>query len=214
MIDRTQLALGMLMAGLGGAVIAVALFYRLAVWPGWPPMLASMLAMAAIAVLAARIAVDDLRSFHVADRDLLLLLLAALVWRGAECALSTNNAFAGMAACVSPSALAMVFAPALAVFFGFWAFSLAYENWRGQAAFGFADVKLLGVSALWIGWFGVSAQILLASLSALIFVGLRAWRLKRRLRLQQRLPFATFLAPSLWMVFLWFSLQPELVASR
>jgi leader peptidase (prepilin peptidase) / N-methyltransferase len=156
---------------------------------GWPVLAAVTL----LSILAARIAISDLVTMTVGDGDVALIALLGLSWSlwGGPPGMDWREALAS----------------GLAVFLALAGFSALHRQLRGRDGLGFGDVKLLGASALWIGWFGASLQILVAALAALVFAVLRARRKKRRLRLAGRLPFATFLAPSLVMVWAWLVVQ-------
>lgn len=144
----------------------------------------------ALCGLAAAIAVEDLLTMLIPDSLVAALALVS----------------AGLLAAAVPDRQAFLDAvlAALAVAFGLFLFSAVYSRLRGMTVLGFGDVKLIGASALLVGPFGVGLQILLASTAALIFAGFRALRRGRRLRATMRLPFATFLAPALVIVWAWF----------
>ena len=72
-------------------------------------------------------------------------------------------------------------------------FSFVYGRLRGVSVMGFGDIKLVAASALLVGPWGLGLQILIASLSALIFVLIRSIRRGRRPRFAAALPFGTFL---------------------
>jgi leader peptidase (prepilin peptidase) / N-methyltransferase len=147
-------------------------------------------ALAWLAVIAARIAVEDLARFSIRDMDTALIAAGALAFRLLVSAEGETGAH-------MMNALA-----AGGVVFAFFAgFSWIYGRIRGMDALGFGDVKLLAASALWLGVMGLAIQLLLASVAALCFAALRAKRLRRPLRRASRLPFATFLAPALVIVF-------------
>lgn len=84
-----------------------------------------------------------------------------------------------------------------------WLFDAAYRRLRGRDGLGFGDIKLIGASAVLVGVSGVGIQILLASVAAFIFTVMRAIRLRRPLRAAARIPFGTFLAPALAIVWAW-----------
>lgn len=81
--------------------------------------------------------------------------------------------------------------------------TIIYERLRGRSGLGLGDVKLLTASALLVGLWGVGMQITLASFAALAFAVIRAVRRGRPLRAVSRIPFATFLAPAMVLVWAW-----------
>lgn len=165
-------------------VLAAAALPALVAQPVWV-----VAAGIALSGLAAAIAVEDLLTMLIPDTLVAALALVS----------------AGLLVTTAPDWRAVLDAVlvALAVALGLFLFSAVYSRLRGMAVLGFGDVKLIGASALLVGPSGVGLQILLASTAALIFAVLRAVRRGRRLRATMRLPFATFLAPALVVVWAW-----------
>lgn len=92
-------------------------------------------------------------------------------------------------------------APALAAAV-LYAVELVYRRLRGRAGLGLGDVKLAGVAGAWLGVALTPAAIELAALAALAAYFMRQARKRRALNGAARLPFATFLAPAIWLVWL------------
>ncbi len=162
-----------------GLACAPAIAHR----PGWV-----IVAGLALCLLAAAIAVEDLARMQVPDELTIAvaLLAAALAWgQGGWARLWPNLVEAGILA------LLLLL------------FSLLYAKMRGRTGLGLGDIKLLAASALLVGIAGVGFQILFACVAAMLFVLLRSIRRKRPLRLTSRIPFATFLAPALFIVWSW-----------
>jgi leader peptidase (prepilin peptidase)/N-methyltransferase len=82
------------------------------------------------------------------------------------------------------------------------AIELIYRRLRGCPGLGLGDVKLAGVAGAWLSASSLPAAIELAALAALLAYSARQIRKRRRFRSGSRLPFATFLAPSIWIVWL------------
>ena len=80
------------------------------------------------------------------------------------------------------------------------AVELIYRRLRGRAGLGLGDVKLAGVAGVWLSASAAPAAIELAALAALLAYATRQIRKRRRFRAGSRLPFAVFLAPSIWIV--------------
>lgn len=81
---------------------------------------------------------------------------------------------------------------------------LCFKRLRGHEGLGLGDVKLLAASALWVGAFGISWMILVASVSGLVtFLVIRM--LNPSLDRTARLPFGPHIALGLFIVVL---LQP------
>ncbi len=143
----------------------------------------------ALCLLTAAIAVRDLATMLIPDRYTAGILVVALVdwW------IETRD-FADLASRVGPACALMLL---------LCLFEAAYGRLRGRDGIGFGDIKLIGVSTVLVGLAGVGAQILLASVAAFIFSVIRAVRLRRPLRAASRVPFGTFLAPALVIVWAW-----------
>ncbi len=79
----------------------------------------------------------------------------------------------------------------------FTALAAVYRRHRGREGLGGGDAKLLAAGGAWVGLAGLPWVVLLASLSALVFIAThRPWPPDRRL------PFGPFLAASIWLVWL------------
>ncbi|MBZ9811860.1 MULTISPECIES: prepilin peptidase [unclassified Mesorhizobium] len=143
----------------------------------------------ALCLLVAAIAVHDLASLLIPDRYTAGILVVALAdwWFEA-------GDFATLVWSIGYGAALMAL---------LCLFEVAYGRLRGRDGIGFGDIKLIGVSAVLVGLAGVGAQIVLASVAALLFSVIRAVRLRRPLRAAARVPFGTFLAPALVIVWAW-----------
>lgn len=75
-----------------------------------------------------------------------------------------------------------------------------YWKFRGIEALGLGDVKFAAVIGAWVGMTGLIWTLLLASLSALLFTGFQAIKNQQSLELDHIVPFGTFLAPALWII--------------
>ena len=69
----------------------------------------------------------------------------------------------------------------------------AFRAYRGYDGLGWGDVKFVVAAATWTGLEGVPLTLLIASLSALVYVGTRQM-LDRGFNMHHRLPFGPFLA--------------------
>jgi leader peptidase (prepilin peptidase) / N-methyltransferase len=83
---------------------------------------------------------------------------------------------------------------------GFWLVREAYWRWRGREGLGLGDVKLAAVGGAWVGWERLADVLLLAAAGALSFAIALAVVRRGRLSGSERIPFGTFLAPSIWGV--------------
>lgn len=72
------------------------------------------------------------------------------------------------------------------------AISLGYKAWRGREGLGLGDAKLLGAIGAWFGWQALPFVLLMASLTALVVVGVSLMR-TRNLDPAMRIPLGTFL---------------------
>jgi leader peptidase (prepilin peptidase)/N-methyltransferase len=81
----------------------------------------------------------------------------------------------------------------------FFLLSISYRYFRGREGFGFGDVKLLGAAAAWLDWQMFLIAVEGAVLAALATYLLRQWVYGRPVKGTAILPFGTFLAPSIWV---------------
>lgn len=148
-----------------------------------------------LCLFAAAIAVHDLASLLIPDRYTAGIALITL--------------FAWWFETGDFSILAWRIGSGVALMFLLSLFNVAYGKLRGREGLGFGDIKLIGVSVILIGLAGVGAQIILACVAAFIFSVIRAIRLRRPLRAAARVPFGTFLAPALVIIWTWMPAHAE-----
>jgi len=149
----------------------------------------TLVAWGVLCLLAAAIAVHDLATMLIPDRYTLGILFVGF----AEWLYASGD----------PEGLVIRACGALILGGALWLFDMFYERLRGQTGLGMGDIKLLGASAFLVGIPGTGVQIMLAAASALIFIALRAIRRRRPLRAVAKVPFGTFLAPALAIVWAW-----------
>jgi leader peptidase (prepilin peptidase)/N-methyltransferase len=82
----------------------------------------------------------------------------------------------------------------------FWVVREVYWRWRGREGLGLGDVKLAAAGGAWIGWAHLADMVLLAAAGALSFAIALALVRRGRLSGGERIPFGTFLAPTIWIV--------------
>lgn len=144
---------------------------------------------AALGLMMLAIAQSDARRFVVPDA----LTASAFALGLVDARLADGGGFQAPALAAATAALA---AAALC------AVELVYRRLRGRAGLGFGDVKLAGVAGAWLGVALTPAAIELAALAALAAYLMRQARKRRALNGAARLPFATFFAPAIWLVWL------------
>jgi leader peptidase (prepilin peptidase) / N-methyltransferase len=177
-------------AGRGRAVaVTVAVLAVIMVPPLMDASLIRILAGIALCVLAAIIAIEDLTTMLVPDAHVAAIGAIGLGLAAHHFAEPAGIAWWVLAATMVAGALL--------------AFSLVYGRIRGMTVLGLGDVKLVAASGLLVGPWGVALQIMLASVSAILFVLIRNFRRGRRPRRTARVPFATFLAPAAVIVWAW-----------
>ena len=143
----------------------------------------------------------------------LVVLLAALAYTDATRMLLPDRLNALLAGAGLAQSLVLDLPPlrdaAAGAMFGaslFFLVGLGFRRLRGYAGLGFGDVKFAGAAGLWIGLEGVPIMILAASLSALVFVALRALVLSTFDR-RAPLPFGPFLCAGTLLAWLLGSLR-------
>lgn len=140
-----------------------------------------------LGALMLAIAVSDVRRYRIPD-ELTAAAAALALLRAA-----TVGPEAGWEAVL----WAMV--RGIAVALPFLALMAGYRWWRGRDGLGLGDIKLAGVAGTWLGFVAIFAVIELATLAALgayLLVGVIR---KRPLRTTAFLPFGSFLAPAIWL---------------
>ena len=171
-IPRVHLAAEVAGAIVGGSAFAAA-----------PPAVA--LAGAAFGWTLIALALLDAEHLWLPDRLTLPLGAAGLA-----------AAFAEIGADVAGSAIG-----AVAGFGALWLIGRAYRRTRGWDGLGGGDPKLLGAIGAWVGWALLPPVLLLASLTGLALVALRASR-GAAVGATDKLPLGTLMALAAWPVWL------------
>jgi leader peptidase (prepilin peptidase) / N-methyltransferase len=82
----------------------------------------------------------------------------------------------------------------------FWLVREVYWRLRGREGLGLGDVKLAAAAGAWVGWEHLSEVVLLAAAAALGLAVALALLAGSSLSGRERIPFGTFLAPAIWVV--------------
>jgi leader peptidase (prepilin peptidase)/N-methyltransferase len=143
---------------------------------------------ALLALLMLAIAVIDARRFIIPNELTLAALVLALVQAAV---LDPDPAVAVLQAVLRGAALALIF----------FAIRETYAKLRGRDGLGLGDVKLAGVAGAWLGWTAIPIAVEIAALSALALYLVR-YLSGRPLRATQRIPFGLFLAPAIWIAWM------------
>jgi leader peptidase (prepilin peptidase)/N-methyltransferase len=143
---------------------------------------------AGLAVLMLIIATVDARRFIIPNELTLAALALALVQAAI---LDSNPAAAILQAVLRALALGLIF----------FAIRETYVRLRGRDGLGLGDVKLAAVAGAWLGWTAIPIAVEAAALSALALYLVRYLR-GRPLRATQRIPFGLFLAPAIWIAWM------------
>jgi len=145
---------------------------------------------AALALIMLAIAVIDQRHFTIPNE--LTAAAAALGFIHAAVAEPHAIAQAVALAAVRGAALALLFLGLRA----------AYAYVRGREGMGLGDVKLAGAGGVWLGLTAIPIAIEIAALSALAALALGHVLGRRRIAATTPLPFGLFLAPAIWLAWL------------
>ena len=86
----------------------------------------------------------------------------------------------------------------MAVGAAFYILREAYRLLRGRDGIGLGDVKLALVAGIWLDWVPMAFAVQVAALAALAVIGVRAARGHRVSRMTA-IPFGLFLAPAVWV---------------
>lgn len=142
---------------------------------------------AALGILAVAIARADLDRLIIPDLAVLALLIIGL-----GLAFFEGGAIAQMDAALR----AAVAAGAL------YLLRFAYRWRSGIEGLGLGDVKLAGAAGPWLMWSTLPFAVAVAAVAALLTIGVRAIVIREQLEWRQALPFGAFLAPAVWITFL------------
>lgn len=134
-----------------------------------------------LAVMLSALAVIDIREFRLPNVLTFPLIAAGLLY--------------GYLLADFPAAL-------IGAVVGYLAFVLvevSFKRLRGIDGLGRGDAKLLSAGGAWCGWLWLPQVVLIASLSAIIFVLLMKWR-DKTITSQSAVPFGPFLALGIALV--------------
>jgi len=84
----------------------------------------------------------------------------------------------------------------------FLALRMLYRRVRGRDGIGLGDVKLAGVMGAWLGWVTIPIAVEIAALSAIAVYLFRHYAGGRPIDRTLKFPFGLFLAPSIWLCWL------------
>ncbi|TCM76252.1 A24 family peptidase [Rhizobium sp. BK068] len=176
---------------------AVALVTLAALAIGWTTLpLPRALLAAALAAMMASVTIEDWRNFRV--RDSMNIALAAV----------------GIAAFLlgidplGPDSVRTFLAVIIDAALTGGALLLvreAYFKLRGREGLGLGDVKLAAAAGVWVGWQQFALIVFLATLAAFVYVAAATVRGPGQWPASARIPFGTFLAPAIWLV--WYLAQ-------
>ncbi|MFN7536004.1 MAG: prepilin peptidase, partial [Brevundimonas sp.] len=83
-----------------------------------------------------------------------------------------------------------------------WGLGWLYQRLRSRQGLGGGDPFLFGAGGAWVGWIGLPSVLLWGSAAGLSLV-LARLILRRPVAMTDRLPFGTFLAAGVWLVWLY-----------
>jgi leader peptidase (prepilin peptidase)/N-methyltransferase len=145
---------------------------------------------AALGIVVVSMAAIDVRHYVIPDVLNFAALVLGLVYVAAE---SSDQLLSALV-------LALVRGAVLAL--AFFALRLAYFYVRGRVGIGLGDVKLAAVAGVWIDWPLMGPAIEIAAVSGLCAYLVRQCVLRRPIVSGSRLPFGAFLAPAIWLCWL------------
>jgi leader peptidase (prepilin peptidase)/N-methyltransferase len=146
---------------------------------------------AALALLMGAIAVSDRRHFTIPNVATAPALVLALV----------HSVMRDPAPYIEPMIFAALRALALALMF--FALREIHRRWRGREGIGLGDVKLAGVAGAWLDWPTIPLAIEVAAVAALGAYVLGRFTAGRPISATNRVPFGLFLAPAIWLGWLY-----------
>jgi leader peptidase (prepilin peptidase)/N-methyltransferase len=146
---------------------------------------------AALALLMLAIAAIDARRFIIPDELSAAAFALALV----------HAALCAPDAVLEAAAIAVLRGGLVALVF--MAVRVGYRALREREGIGLGDVKLAGVAGAWLDWSTLPIAVEIAAVAALAIHLVRQHVLRRPVRPTNRLPFGLFLAPAIWLGWLW-----------
>lgn len=168
-----------------GLIAAAAATASVVAAPGLRGMLGATLALTMLAI-----AIVDARRFIIPDELVAVGLGLGLV----HAALAESD--------TAMQAVAMAAMRGVAMALVLLSISAVYSRLRQRQGIGLGDVKLAGVAGIWLGWSTIPIAFEIAALVALASYALRQRLLRRPIRSTSRLPFGLFLAPAIWLCWL------------
>ena len=143
---------------------------------------------ALLAVTTLIIAIVDLDRFEIPDTATVAVLVLGLAWTQAS-GLNAEVLIQVIARCLVTAAL-------------LYALRGGYRAVRKIEGLGFGDVKLAGAGAAWLSPSHIAVAFLLGVTAAIAVILGRSLVTGERIKAHAAVPFGTFLAPAIWMV--WF----------
>ena len=134
------------------------------------------------------IAIVDLDRFEIPDTASVAVFVLGLA-RTQACGLNVETLIQALARCLITVVL-------------LFALRAGYRAVRKIEGLGFGDVKLAGAGAAWLSPSHIAVAFLLGVTAAIALILGRSLVTGERIRAQAAVPFGTFLAPAIWMV--WF----------
>jgi leader peptidase (prepilin peptidase)/N-methyltransferase len=148
-------------------------------FPGWQALAAALLGWWLLLL-----AVLDFDHYWLPDRLTYPLILFGL----------------GATALLTPALLLHHAAGAALGFVLLWSVATGYRALRGRHGLGGGDAKLFAAAGAWLGWYDLPLVLLVAAGTGLV-AALILHRAEPGF-LTKRLPFGTFLAPAIWIVYI------------
>ncbi len=146
-------------------------------------------------IFALKIAEEDFCSLTISDRHLAFLLECGLIR-------SVLSVWDASSLQMSLTRLAEIIATAALLGLALYALAVLFRWIRGVEGLGVGDIKLASVAVFWMPVEIVSLGIAVAAITALLMLaGIALW-MPQFFPADRRIPFATFLAPSLWLVWM------------
>lgn len=84
----------------------------------------------------------------------------------------------------------------------------AFFRLRGFEGLGLGDVKLAATGGIWIGWRDFPLAVLVAAIVAILLIAAAALLSRGAWSRERKIPFATFLAPAIWLCWIYLRLAP------
>jgi leader peptidase (prepilin peptidase)/N-methyltransferase len=152
-----------------------------------------------LAAMMAAIAFVDFRELRVPDILNLIAAGGGLVVAGLDARWLAQGVLPALAAAL----LSMLICSGV-----FFLLRETFFRLRGFEGLGLGDVKLAATGGIWLSWRDFPLAVLVAAIVAILLIAVAALLSRGAWSRERKIPFATFLAPAIWLCWIYVRLAP------